>query len=118
MVRMVRSLVLLLGLALLPACAASERIAEPQSHAPVVAPQPPPRPASLSVSRTHSVAVRFDSGSADIRAAAMQILYGAAVELRGGRLTAIRITGFADGAGRRAYNQKLSERRAAAVADQ
>lgn len=117
MVRMVRSLLLLLGLALLPACAASERMAEAQGHAPAVAPLPP-RPAAMSARVARSVVVHFDSSSADIRAAAMQILYGAAVDLRGARLTAIRITGFADGAGRRSYNQKLSERRAAAVADQ
>lgn len=118
--RIVRSLLLLIGLAVLPACAASERAAGPQVYATTALP-PQTQPAPVAAKATPAVrgiVVHFDNDSADIRAAAMQSLYGAAVDLRGTRLTAIRITGFTDGAGHRAHNLKLSERRAAAVADQ
>lgn len=117
MVKLARSLLFLLGLTLLPACAAPERIAVPQNHAPMAA-QHLQSLTVTSAALTRRAIVYFDSDSADIRAAAMQILHGTAVDLRGARLIAIRVTGFTDGAGRRSYNQKLSERRAAAVADQ
>lgn len=116
MIKVVRSFLLLLGLALLPACASSERATVATSHEASVAPQPQPERPAAKIATTHTVTVHFDSGSADIRAAAMQIIYGATVDLRGAQVTAIRVTGYADAAGRRSYNQKLSERRAAAVA--
>lgn len=62
--------------------------------------------------------VYFDSDNAEIRASAMQILYGIAQETRGIRLLSIRVVGHADSTGRRSYNQRLSEKRAHAVADQ
>lgn len=118
--RFVRSLLLLAGLAALPACASPDRAAvsqpmtEPTAHVePIAAAE-----ATTRVTTTRTVVVTFESDSADIRAGAMQILYGAAQEVRHARLTAIRIVGHADASGRRAYNQRLSERRAAAVADQ
>lgn len=118
MIRFARSLLLLLGLATLPACAAHERPTEssPQvtaSAAPVSALAP-----SGKITTTRTVVVHFDSSSDEIRAGAMQILYGAALDLHGAKVTRIRVTGHTDGAGHRAYNQKLSERRAAAVAAQ
>lgn len=120
--RFARSLLLLAGLASLPACAATEGVvvtkpaAEPTRMEQAAAPPPAPVPTRVATSRT--VVVHFDSDSADIRAGAMQVLYGAALDLRNTRLTAIRVVGHADASGRRTYNQRLSERRAAAVADQ
>lgn len=115
---MLRSLLLLAGLAFLPACAASQAtpMAQLSAPAPTIqsARQILPAP-SLS---KHHVEVRFDKGSAEVRAAAMQVLYGAAQELRGQRITAIRVVGHADASGRRAFNQRLSQQRAEAVADQ
>lgn len=118
MIRFARSLLLLLGLATLPACAAYEQPTEatPQVTAfpaPVSAPAP-----TGKIITTRTVVVHFDSNSDEIRAGAMQILHGAAQDLRGAKVTSIRVTGHTDGAGRRAHNQTLSERRAAAVADQ
>lgn len=119
MVRLVRSVLLLLSLALLPACAASERATALSTPEAIPAPQlQAERPVATKVATTRTVTVRFDTNSADIRAAAVQIMYGAAVELRGAHVSAIRVTGYADAAGRRTYNQKLSQRRANAVADE
>lgn len=111
-------MLLFAGLATLPACAAYEQRAD-LAPAPQAS-QPQASQAALTgkIATTRTVVVHFDSNSDDIRAAAMQIMHGAAVDLRGARLTAIRVTGHADTTGRRSYNQKLSERRAAAVAAQ
>lgn len=115
---LIRSLLLLAGLACLPACAASEGMSAPQPNAPSLSVPTIPRPAPTLATATRSVDVRFDKNSADIRAAAMQILYGTAQEMRGQRITAIRVIGHTDASGRQTYNQRLSEQRAAAVADQ
>lgn len=119
-----RSLLLLAGLACLPACAASQ-VTPPaaQSSAPSLtaesAQQVPPSPTpSQPTSSQRRVEVRFDKGSAEVRASAMQILYGAAQELRGQRITSVRVVGYTDASGRRAFNQRLSQQRAEAVADQ
>lgn len=48
----------------------------------------------------------------------MQILYGAAQELHGQRITSVRVVGYTDASGRRTFNQRLSQQRAEAVADQ
>lgn len=116
---LIRSLLLMVGLTCLPACAASQgsAVAQPSAQtlsAPSVPQQNPP----VAVTSRHSVEVRFDKDSAAIRAAAMQILYGAAQELRGQRITSIQVIGYTDASGRRSYNQRLSQRRADAVADQ
>lgn len=122
MKKLVRSVLFLAGLATLPACASSQgtvaahAVAEPISvetqAAPVTAPP------ALPLSTTHSVVVYFDSDNAEIRASAMQVLYGIAQETRGTRLRSIRVIGHADSSGRLSYNQRLSEKRAHAVADQ
>lgn len=118
-IRFVRSLLLLAGLAALPACSSTHTVVATEQLAPAVALQAQQAmPPADKVVTTHKVVIHFDSDSAEIRAAAMQTLYGAALDLRGAQLTAIRIIGHTDAAGRRAHNQKLSERRAAAVADQ
>lgn len=112
-------MLLLVGLATLPACASSQgtTVSQPAGKT-VPVEQPQPQPPSTPVTRTRSVVVHFDSDSADIRAAAMQILYGTALDVRGSRLLSIRVIGHADSSGRRAHNLRLSERRAEAVADQ
>lgn len=115
---LLRSLLLLAGLACLPACAASQVTLAPQSSAPSLAtPTDQQRLAPPAPSR-HHVEVRFDKSSAEVRASAMQILYGVAQELRGQRITLIRVIGYTDASGRRAFNQRLSQQRAEAVADQ
>lgn len=118
-----RSLLLLAGLACLPACAASQVTPAAQPSAPSLtaesAPQVLPSPTSSQpTSSQHRVEVRFDKGSAEVRASAMQILYGAAQELRGQRITSVRVVGYTDASGRRTFNQRLSQQRAEAVADQ
>lgn len=118
-----RSLLLLAGLACLPACAASQVTQQQQPSA--LSPSAPAltAPANLQAAPSptpsqHRVEVRFDKGSAEVRASAMQILYGAAQELRGQRITSVRVVGYTDASGRRAFNQRLSQQRAEAVADQ
>lgn len=118
---LLRSLLLLAGLACLPACTASQVTPAAQPSAPSLtaesAPQVLPSPTQPSPSQ-HRAEVRFDKGSAEVRAAAMQILYGAAQELRGQRITSVRVVGYTDASGRRTFNQRLSQQRAEAVADQ
>jgi outer membrane protein OmpA-like peptidoglycan-associated protein len=59
--------------------------------------------------------ILFDFDKADIRAAAETALNQAAEVIRKGARGTVRIEGHTDGKGTPAYNQKLSERRAAAV---
>jgi outer membrane protein OmpA-like peptidoglycan-associated protein len=119
-----RSLLLLAGLACLPACAASQVTPQQQPSAPsqqsAPVPSAPANPQTLPspTPTQHRVEVRFDKGSAEVRASAMQILYGAVQELRGQRITSVRVVGYTDASGRRAFNQRLSQQRAEAVADQ
>lgn len=116
-----RSLLLLAGLACLPACAASQVTPAAQPSAPSLTvesvPQVLPSPTQPTPSQRR-VEVRFDKGSAEVRASTMQILYGAAQELRGQRITSVRVVGYTDASGRRTFNQRLSQQRAEAVADQ
>lgn len=117
-----RALLVLLAVAALPACASSEvaDAVQPETHTyRVAAPGPSqwaPEPVISAPKR--AFVVHFDFDSADIRASAMQIIYEASQVAGTVRPTTIRIHGFADGSGHKAYNQKLSERRAKAVADQ
>jgi outer membrane protein OmpA-like peptidoglycan-associated protein len=59
--------------------------------------------------------VLFDFDKADIRAAAQPALQELAILLKEKARGAVTVTGHTDGIGEAAYNQKLSERRAAAV---
>lgn len=113
-----RSLLLLAGLACLPACAASPVTPAPQPSAPSQNAPANPQTLPSPTPSQHRVEVRFDKGSAEVRASAMQILYGAAQELRGQRITSVRVVGYTDASGRRTFNQRLSQQRAEAVADQ
>ncbi|HSV30175.1 MAG TPA: OmpA family protein, partial [Candidatus Omnitrophota bacterium] len=116
-----RSLFLLMGVATLAACAghadveASRPVAVPQPV--VAAPQPAPVDPEIA-NAPRSFTVYFDSNKADIRASAMQIIYEAWQVAGKVKPVTIRIHGYTDAAGNAAHNQKLSERRAQAVADQ
>lgn len=72
-----------------------------------------PRPA-LAAEPTNYL-VFFDFDKSDIKAEARTILQTAANAFKSGNRTRITATGHADRAGPDAYNQRLSERRAAAV---
>ncbi len=122
MKKLARFLLMMAGLAALPACASSEGM-EAQR---LLAATPVPQVERLAtapehsgtVNTKHAVSVHFDSGSDEIRAGAMQTLYGAVLELKGSRIVAVRVIGHTDASGKRDFNQRLSERRAAAVAAQ
>ncbi|MBC7905834.1 MAG: OmpA family protein [Rhodospirillaceae bacterium] len=122
--KLLRSLLLLAGLAALPACASSEGrdTVKPFEPTPTVqaqaAPSAPVSVATPALAAPRSFVVHFDFDSADIRASAMQILYEASQVAGKAKPTAIRIHGFTDASGKDSYNQRLSERRAKAVADQ
>ncbi|WNJ99617.1 OmpA family protein [Thalassospiraceae bacterium LMO-JJ14] len=77
-------------------------------------PAPPPAPqAPPPVARNYIVF--FDWDKADITDEALAILKSAAENARKGNISRIQATGHADTSGTRAYNTKLSERRARAV---
>ena len=121
--KMFRALFLLLGLAALPACATSgaQGDAQPQpirAAAAIEAPAPFVATPTVTAPLPRSFVVHFDSNSADIRASAMQIIYEASQVAGVVKPATIRIHGFADGSGKKAYNQNLSERRAKSVATQ
>lgn len=122
--KLFRSLFLLVGLAALPACATSEVADAGKPYEPATVGQvqtAPPVPAAISApvpAAPHSFVVHFDFDSADIRASAMQVLYEASQVAGKVKPTAIRIYGYTDASGKSSYNQRLSERRAKAVADQ
>lgn len=80
---------------------------------PVVAPAPPPA-AAPAVARTYLVFFDFDR--ADLTDRARQIIGEAATNSQSVGSTRIEVSGHADRAGSPQYNQRLSERRAAAVA--
>ncbi|MFC3027632.1 MULTISPECIES: OmpA family protein [Roseomonadaceae] len=80
---------------------------------PVVAPAPPPAVAP-AVARTYLVFFDFDR--ADLTDRARQIIAEAATNSQRVGATRIEVSGHADRSGTPQYNQRLSERRAAAVA--
>lgn len=122
--RLIRTILLLAGMATLAACASSGDGTAGAAVVPsrqLLQQAQPPEGESNSVRAAparHAYTVHFDHDSADIRASAMQILHGAAQIAKQVGPATIRITGYTDARGRKSYNQKLSERRAAAVADQ
>ena len=67
--------------------------------------------------RAIDLEVRFESGSAKLTKSARSLLARLATALKDQRLAASRfkVTGHTDASGKRAYNQRLSERRARAV---
>lgn len=93
---------------------------------PVATPEPAPMPpvaAPAPVKQTVTIAstagqANFDVGSARLTAAGRAAVDEVIEQLRGfDRVKSIIITGHTDSTGSAAYNQKLSERRAAAVRD-
>ncbi|MEO6025833.1 MAG: OmpA family protein [Candidatus Binatia bacterium] len=88
--------------------------------APAEPPPPPAEPAAAAPAPQRKLILRgvnFDFDSATIRPDAGTILDDAARALREDASVAITIEGHTDAVGTDAYNQKLSERRARAVAD-
>ena len=84
--------------------------APPPAAPPPAPPAPPPPP-------THQVyLVFFDWDKYNITPEGMQILEAAAAHYRAGGAVQIQVTGYTDLTGSPGYNQRLSERRASAVA--
>ena len=81
----------------------------------VAAAAPPPAPAARI---QNSYQVFFDFDRSNISETAAAIVRQAAANAKQGKLTRINLTGHTDAAGPDAYNQALSERRAAAVKQQ
>ena len=86
--------------------------APPPPPPPAAAPPPPPAPAPV-VPKTYLVFFDFDKS--DITPEASRIIKQAADDAKKGNVRLIVATGHADRSGPDAYNQRLSERRAAAV---
>ena len=84
--------------------------APPPAAPPPAPPAPPPPP-------THQVyLVFFDWDKYNITPEGMQILEAAAAHWHAGGAVQIQVTGYTDLTGSPGYNQRLSERRAGAVA--
>jgi OmpA-OmpF porin, OOP family len=89
------------------------RFGPPPAPPPIAA--PPAMPAGPVVARKVFI-VFFDWDKATITAEGMGIIQQAADAFRGGAPVQIQVTGYADRSGSPGYNQRLSERRANAVA--
>ena len=87
----------------------------PAPMAPAAAPAPAPAP-TAGVARTYLVF--FDWDRADLTARAREIIKEAATNAQRANVTRIEVAGHADRSGDAAYNQRLSQRRAEAVAAQ
>ena len=105
-------------------CSLMQPPEEPKMAAAPPAPAPPPRAAPPRPAPPPSEGVRerivlrgvnFDFDKADIRGDAAVILDEAASILNRSRRASVRVEGHTDSTGPAAYNQGLSERRAAAV---
>jgi opacity protein-like surface antigen len=81
---------------------------------PVVPPPPPPAPPPPPVHQVYLVF--FDWDKYNITPEGMQILEAAAAHWKAGGAVQIQVTGYTDLSGPAGYNQRLSERRANAVA--
>ncbi|MBV9824228.1 MAG: OmpA family protein [Alphaproteobacteria bacterium] len=86
----------------------------PPPPPPLAAPPAPPMAAPMPAQRTFLVF--FDWDKATITADGMQIIRQAADAFRSGAPVRIQVTGYTDRSGSPGYNQRLSERRANAVA--
>ena len=86
----------------------------PMAAAPAAAPAPAARPAAAAPARTYLVF--FDWDRADLTARAREIIKEAATNAQRANVTRIEVAGHADRSGDAAYNQRLSQRRAEAVA--
>jgi outer membrane protein OmpA-like peptidoglycan-associated protein len=102
---------LVIPLAIYPAPSPAAE-APPPPPPPPAPPAPPPVPAPEA---QRSFQVFFDFDKSDITAAAAKVIKAAAESAKAGHATKIVVTGHTDTVGSAAYNQALSERRAAAV---
>ncbi|HLY54119.1 MAG TPA: TonB-dependent receptor, partial [Stellaceae bacterium] len=91
-----------------PSPAAEPAVAAP----PPPTPAPPPAPA---VEAKRSFQVFFDFDKSNITQAAASVIQAAADAVKAGHVVQITVTGHTDTVGTAAYNQGLSERRAASV---
>ncbi len=87
------------------------------AQAPEPAPPPPPPPPPPPKRRIVLRGVNFDFDKSNIRPDARAILDEAVATLQGEPNIHVAVEGHTDAIGTDAYNQRLSERRAAAVAD-
>jgi OmpA-OmpF porin, OOP family len=101
-----RRLLLICALVTMAACA--------QHPPPSVATNPPPPPPPPPAPTTYTV--YFDYNSAQIGPAGRDIAGLAASGYKAGTPSSVQVTGFADPSGGAGYNQRLSLRRANAVA--
>jgi OmpA-OmpF porin, OOP family len=88
------------------------KLSPPPSPPPLSAPAPPPAAASRNV-----YLVFFDWDSSNITAAGMQVVARAADQYKAGGRVRLEVSGYTDLSGSAGYNQRLSERRANAVAE-
>jgi OOP family OmpA-OmpF porin len=107
------------GLALTLAACSAKQPPAPAADG-VIAESPPPLPEGVPPPQTAKIVlqgVNFDFGHAKIRADAVPVLDEAARLLSGNEQVRIVVEGHTDDLGSAAYNQRLSERRAASVRD-
>ncbi len=90
------------------------RFGPPPAPPPVVA---PPAPPAAPVAEKRVFLVFFDWDRAALTAEGRQIVNQAAAAYKSGAPVQIQVTGYTDRSGSPGYNQRLSERRAAVVAD-
>jgi OOP family OmpA-OmpF porin len=86
---------------------------EPPAPPPPPPPPPPPKPKRVAFSADSL----FDFGKATVKPAGKRSLDQLAKDLKGTQFDVITVIGYSDRIGSRAYNQKLSTRRAEAVRD-
>ena len=91
--------------------------AAPAAPPPAAAPAPRPAPASVRQSVVIQADALFDFDKSVLRPDGRQSIDDAVAKLRGVDLELVIATGHTDSVGTDAYNQALSERRAAAVKD-
>jgi OOP family OmpA-OmpF porin len=81
----------------------------------VVPPPPPPAPKKTTFSADSSAGSLFDFGKATVKPAGQETLNKFAADLKDASFDSITVTGHTDRIGSKAYNMKLSARRAEAV---
>ena len=93
----------------------AQDVAPPPEPAVMAPPPPTPPPAAAAPELARSYLVFFDWNAATVTAEAATIMTEAATAATQLAVTRIEVTGHADRSGIPAYNQKLSEKRGAAV---
>jgi hypothetical protein len=105
-----------LSMVLLAGCACQPEevpMAEPVAAAPAAEPAPAPAPAPETI--TLSADALFDFDKSNLRPDAVEALDTTVQKYKGASLKSMSIVGHTDSKGSDAYNQALSERRAASV---